>query len=125
MGDKDSGHASGHVTVVHRWISVGAPTRKAASEFYELSPTAITFQPQRATYGHIDGIPKAEMEKLIWTKPMGALARDLGCSLAGLFKLCVRLDIKRPNQGYWAAIRFRENKKRNAAAESTQALTEA
>ena len=86
---------------------IGIADRKDATEFYNVTPSTVTFKAERAPYGHVKNVTKELLETLVYTKPMSALARDLGCSLPGLFLRCKKLNIKRPNTGYWNSHRHR------------------
>ncbi|MFN3312621.1 MAG: TetR/AcrR family transcriptional regulator [Hyphomonas sp.] len=41
------------------------------------------------------------MLRLVWSRPVSALAGEFGLSPNGLAKICDRLDIQRPPKGYW------------------------
>ena len=45
---------------------------------------------------------RAQLLAEIWTEPLTVVARRYGLSDVGLAKLCTRLNIPRPAQGYWA-----------------------
>jgi hypothetical protein len=42
-----------------------------------------------------------ELKDLVWSKPLTRAARDVGLSDQGLRKMCVRLRVPIPPQGYW------------------------
>lgn len=46
-------------------------------------------------------LTKGELLRLVWSRPVSALANDFGLSPNGLAKICDRLDIQRPPKGYW------------------------
>ncbi|MFN4183544.1 MAG: TetR/AcrR family transcriptional regulator [Hyphomonas sp.] len=46
-------------------------------------------------------LTKGELLRLVWTRPVSALAEEFGLSPNGLAKICDRLDIQRPPKGYW------------------------
>lgn len=46
-------------------------------------------------------LTKGELLRLVWSRPVSALASDFGLSPNGLAKICDRLDIQRPPKGYW------------------------
>lgn len=43
-----------------------------------------------------------ELQKLVWTKPLFHLAKDIGVSDKGLKKRCLKLKIQTPPIGYWS-----------------------
>jgi AcrR family transcriptional regulator len=43
--------------------------------------------------------------RLVWTRPVASVARELGMSGAGLAKLCGRLGVPVPARGHWARVR--------------------
>ena len=45
---------------------------------------------------------RAQLLAEVWTEPLTVVARRYGLSDVGLAKLCTRLNIPRPAQGYWA-----------------------
>lgn len=46
-------------------------------------------------------LSSAELEKLIWEKPIAAIAKELNVSDSALHKICKKLHIKKPNPGFW------------------------
>jgi hypothetical protein len=50
--------------------------------------------------------PLNEWEQFIWSKPMPALAKELGVSPLTLRKRCKILGLKTPPIGYWAGKKF-------------------
>lgn len=46
-------------------------------------------------------ITREELYERVWEKPMNELAREFGLSDVGLTKICNRLGVPRPPQGYW------------------------
>jgi len=46
-------------------------------------------------------LTKGELLRLVWSRPVSALAGEFGLSPNGLAKICDRLDIQRPPKGYW------------------------
>jgi len=86
---------------------VGITSRLEADAFFALIPSSIAFRVERAPYGNVHDIPRAELERLVWTKNMKELAAELNCSVSGLFKHCQMLNIPRPNTGYWTMLRHR------------------
>ncbi len=59
-------------------------------------------------------IDREQLYKLVWRKPLSALASELGISDVGLAKLCDRVGVPRPRQGYW--VRLRNGTKETAPA---------
>lgn len=47
-------------------------------------------------------IEREELFKQVWEKSMVQLAKDYGLSDVGLRKICKRLNVPTPPQGYWA-----------------------
>lgn len=46
-------------------------------------------------------LTRAELYERVWTRPLSAVARDLGLSSSGLSKICDRLMIPYPGRGHW------------------------
>lgn len=46
-------------------------------------------------------ITREDLYRLVWEKPMNKLAKEFGLSDVGLAKICTRLGVPRPPQGYW------------------------
>ncbi len=55
-------------------------------------------------------VNRDQLYALVWAKPMSHIARDLGVSDVGLAKLCRRMNIPRPPQGFWARPAERRGK---------------
>lgn len=49
-------------------------------------------------------ITRAELYKLVWSKPLRALAVEFEMSDVGLAKACGRAHVPRPPRGYWAKL---------------------
>lgn len=49
----------------------------------------------------IQWMPDEELEKLVWSKPMKDLGKDLGVSDNAIRKRCKRIGIELPSRGYW------------------------
>ena len=47
---------------------------------------------------------RQELLDHVWSKPMNALSKDLAISDVGLAKICKRLGVRRPPQGYWNKV---------------------
>lgn len=47
-------------------------------------------------------LTRQELYDRVWTRPLGAVARELSLSSNGLSKICDRLHIPYPGRGYWA-----------------------
>lgn len=45
-----------------------------------------------------------ELYEEVWSKPMLTLAREYGISDVGLAKICKKMEIPRPERGYWRKI---------------------
>jgi hypothetical protein len=45
---------------------------------------------------------RAQLMAEVWAEPLTVVARRYGLSNVGIAKLCTRLNIPRPAQGYWA-----------------------
>ncbi len=52
-------------------------------------------------------LTRRELYDLVWSKPLSLLAQELPVSDVGLAKICKRLNIPRPSQGYWTRRRTR------------------
>jgi len=46
-------------------------------------------------------ITKEELQRLIWEKPIGAIAKELGCSMSLVRAKCLDQTINCPSFGYW------------------------
>lgn len=42
----------------------------------------------------------------VWTKPMTELAKENGINVYQLTKVCDKLEIPRPETGYWSKLRY-------------------
>ena len=51
---------------------------------------------------HNKVVSREELYQLIWQKPLMTAAKELGIPDVGLKKVCDRLGVPRPPQGYWA-----------------------
>lgn len=51
-------------------------------------------------------LSRAELYTLVWTKPMGTLAKEYHLSDVALAKICEKHNIPRPDRGYWAKKEF-------------------
>ncbi len=47
-------------------------------------------------------IKRSELHRMVWEEALSKLAPKLGLSDVGLRKICKRLNIPLPPQGYWA-----------------------
>lgn len=66
--------------------AISVPQKKKVSPY---RPTKITW-------------PSAQdLEKLVWSKPMIQVGKELGVSDKAIGKRCKKLGIKTPPQGYW------------------------
>lgn len=45
-----------------------------------------------------------ELKKLVWSKPLRDVAKDLGVSDVAVKKACVRLNVDTPPRGYWLKL---------------------
>jgi hypothetical protein len=61
----------------------------------------VVIDPARATEQRWATLSREELEALIWSKPQGQLAKDLGVSDAALSKRCKHLGIAKPGRGFW------------------------
>jgi hypothetical protein len=52
-------------------------------------------------YTHPD---KETLEKLVWSKPTGEVAKDFGVSDKAIQKLCNKLEVEKPPVGYWNKV---------------------
>lgn len=62
-----------------------------------------------------------QREKLydeVWKKPMTELAKDYGINVYQLTKACDKLEIPRPESGYWSKLRYGKKVKREPLTES-------
>jgi len=49
-------------------------------------------------------LSRADLYERIWTRPLSAVARDLGLSSSGLSKICDRLLIPYPGRDHWGKV---------------------
>ena len=49
-------------------------------------------------------VTRDELFEQVWSKPMSTLAREYGISDVGLAKICKKMEIPRPERGYWRQI---------------------
>ena len=49
-------------------------------------------------------LSREELFALVWEKPTGEVAKDLGVSDTAIAKLCERLQVPKPPCGYWARL---------------------
>ena len=47
---------------------------------------------------------KEVLEKMVWEKPSSLVAKELGVSDVAISKRCKKLEIKKPERGYWEKI---------------------
>ncbi|MCW1886682.1 hypothetical protein OKA04_18230 [Luteolibacter flavescens] len=85
---------------------------KLIDQFWKLSPDVIQADKklrvtlpvqERATWPS-----KAELSRLVWSKPMMHAAKEIGVSDVALKKRCVRLGVQLPKRGQWIS-RSKEN----------------
>ena len=55
-------------------------------------------------WGEWGSVTKAELKKLVWSKPTTAIASEFGISNAAVGKKCKALGISKPPRGYWAKV---------------------
>jgi hypothetical protein len=77
----------------------------------------VVIDPARAQQERWQTLSREELEALIWSKPQGELAKDLGVSDAALSKRCKTLGISKPGRGFW---RKAQNAAAKPAAERTR-----
>jgi hypothetical protein len=56
-------------------------------------------------FGEWPNISRAELERLVWTKPTQELADEFGVSDVAIGKQCKALGIKKPPVGFWNKVR--------------------
>jgi hypothetical protein len=138
--------AAEHARVLHRWTPVqivvadeASPRAYFVSGVYAalqaqsqpppeeawrsvLHSQRVVIDPARATQQRWATLSREELEALIWSKPQGQLAKDLGVSDAALSKRCKLLGIAKPGRGFW---RKTQNAGTNPAVESAAATARA
>jgi len=57
-----------------------------------------------ATNSRWENMSRNELEKLVWTKPTVALAKELGVSDVAIGKRCKSMNITKPKPGFWAKV---------------------
>lgn len=62
-------------------------------------------------------ITREDLYELVWQKPMNKLAGEFGLSDVGLAKICTRLGVPRPPQGYWIKKEHGKTSRRPALME--------
>lgn len=58
----------------------------------------------KATNSRWENMSRNELEKLVWTKPTVALAKELGVSDVAIGKRCKSMNITKPKPGFWAKV---------------------
>jgi hypothetical protein len=51
-------------------------------------------------------LTRAELYKLVWSEPVSKIAPRFGISDVGFSKLCRRVDVPLPPQGYWVKLKY-------------------
>lgn len=59
---------------------------------------------EKLTNSKWKNISRNELEKLVWTKPTAALAKELGVSDVAIGKRCKSMGIVKPKPGFWARV---------------------
>ena len=67
-------------------------------------------------------LSRQELYDLVWSTPLSQLAKKYQISDNGLRKICIKLDIPLPKNGYWSKIKF--NKKVSKIALPENAIVE-
>ena len=52
----------------------------------------------------LDSVSREELYELAWAEPMLALAKKFGVSSSYMARVCTRLNVPRPERGYWAKL---------------------
>ncbi|MHC1717201.1 MAG: hypothetical protein AB9883_00880 [Acidaminococcaceae bacterium] len=58
----------------------------------------------KGTNSRWENMSRNELEKLVWTKPTVALAKELGVSDVAIGKRCKSMNITKPKPGFWAKV---------------------
>jgi integrase len=69
-------------------------------------------------------LPRAELYKLVWERPVVEVAARFGVSDVGLSKICRRAMIPIPNRGYWARLDSGQDVKAKALPPAPKGFTE-
>jgi hypothetical protein len=69
----------------------------------------MILDPQRAKRERWPKVTKAELERLIWSRPTSEIAADFGVSDVSVSKRCKALGIKKPVRGYWQRLRAEDS----------------
>jgi len=64
-------------------------------------------------------LTRKQLYRLVWMKPLAAVARDLGMSANGLSKICDRVNVPYPPRGYWGRERAGKAQPRPELGEDT------
>lgn len=64
-------------------------------------------------------VTRRELYELVWEKPMSQLAEEFGMSDVGLAKICKRLNVPRPGNGYWTKRKYGKAPKQPRLPRST------
>ena len=54
----------------------------------------------------VNSLTRAELYKLVWSEPVSKIAPRFGISDVGFSKLCRRVDVPLPPQGYWMKLKY-------------------
>ncbi len=52
----------------------------------------------------IPELTAGELHKLVWSKPTVEVAKEFGVSDVAISKLCKKLDVKKPERGFWRLV---------------------
>jgi hypothetical protein len=91
-------YASPQAASPSRW-----PSQRPVEEPWRtvLHSQRVVIDPAREKRERWLALSREELEALIWSKPQGELAKDLGVSDAALSKRCQTLGITKPGRGFW------------------------
>jgi len=64
-----------------------------------------TLRAEHPRWGEWDSVSRAELERLVWTKPVSQLAAEFGVSGVGIANRCKKWAIARPPRGFWLRVK--------------------
>ena len=64
-------------------------------------------------------LSRQELYDLVWSTPLSQLAKKYQISDNGLRKICIKLDIPLPKNGYWSKIKFNKKVSKIALPKNT------
>jgi hypothetical protein len=82
-----------------------AKERQLQQERHEEAERLKKLRAEHPRWGEWDSVSRAELERLVWTKPVSQLAAEFGVSDVGIANRCKKLAIARPPRGFWLRVK--------------------